>query len=190
MAVPFFDLDRMERAVDKVRERLFRVALVLTKAGIDYAVAGGNAVAAWVASVDEAAVRNTPDVNIMIRREDLPQVRAALEADGFVYRHVAGIDMFVDGPEGSARDAVHLVFAGDLTPDQQEFPNLDSVENGPLRVITLESLVRMKLMANRRKDQVHLQDMISVGLIDQTWTSKYPPELALRLQAVLDDPEG
>ena len=43
----------------------------LEGAGIPYAVAGGNAVASWVARVDEAAVRNTQDVDILIRREDL-----------------------------------------------------------------------------------------------------------------------
>ena len=51
-------LDRMVRAVEKVRERLQRVSAALNEAGIDYAVAGGNAVAAWVSRVDEAAVRN------------------------------------------------------------------------------------------------------------------------------------
>jgi hypothetical protein len=34
-------------------------------------VAGGNAVAAWVATVDPSAVRNTQDVDILLRRADL-----------------------------------------------------------------------------------------------------------------------
>ena len=49
--------DRMVRAVEKVRERLLRAAAALEQAGIPYAVTGGNAVAAWVSRVDEAAVR-------------------------------------------------------------------------------------------------------------------------------------
>jgi hypothetical protein len=52
-------LDRMERAVLKVRERLLRATQALEAAGIPYAVAGGNAVASWVATVDEGAVRTT-----------------------------------------------------------------------------------------------------------------------------------
>jgi hypothetical protein len=44
-----FSLDRMVRAVEKVRERLLRAASALEQAGVPYAVAGGNAVAAWVA---------------------------------------------------------------------------------------------------------------------------------------------
>jgi hypothetical protein len=51
--------ERMERAVEKVRIRLLRAASVLDRAGIPYAVVGGNAVAAGVTCVDEAAVRNT-----------------------------------------------------------------------------------------------------------------------------------
>jgi hypothetical protein len=58
------------------------------------------------------------------------------------------------------------------------------------RTLPLERLVTMKLTSFRRKDQVHIQDMISLGLIDQTWVEKYSPVLAQRLQALLDDPEG
>ena len=37
-------LDRMERAVAKVRERLLRATAALNRAGVPYAVVGGNAV--------------------------------------------------------------------------------------------------------------------------------------------------
>ena len=57
-------LDRMERAVAKVRERLLRATRALNQAGVAYAVVGGNAVASWVATVDEGAVRNTRDVDL------------------------------------------------------------------------------------------------------------------------------
>ena len=48
----------------------------------------------------------------------------------------------------------------------------------------------MKLLSNRRKDQVHLLDMIGVGLIDATWPADYEPLLGERLQTLIDDPEG
>ena len=57
-------------------------------------------------------------------------------------------------------------------------------------MITLESLLVMKLMSNRRKDQVHVQDLIGVGLIDPSWLTKLPPELADRLQQLLDTPDA
>src|SRR5438874_1526290 len=106
MSTPFPPdiLDRMVRAVEKVRARLARAAAALEAGGVPYAVVGGNAVAAWVSKVDEAAVRNTQDVDILIQRSDLRAAVAALEGAGFVYRHVAGIDMFLDGSGAKARD--------------------------------------------------------------------------------------
>src|SRR4030042_1287902 len=83
------------------------------KAGIPYAVAGGNAGAAWVSRVDEAAVRNTQDVDILLRRSDLEAAKAALAEAGFVYRHSAGLDMFLDGPGAKARDGGDTGFAGE-----------------------------------------------------------------------------
>src|SRR5947207_1702712 len=94
--------ERMIRAVEKVRDRLLRASAALEKAGIPYAVVGGNAVASWVSSVDEAAVRNTQDVDLLLRRSDLDAATAALAPAGFVRRHVAGIDLFLDGPKAKA----------------------------------------------------------------------------------------
>jgi hypothetical protein len=73
-----------------------------------YAMAGGNAVAAWVARVDRAAVRNTQDVDLLVRR----------------------------------------------------------------------------------KDQIHLLDMLSLGLIDASWLPRLVPEHAARLQQLINDPDG
>jgi len=57
-------------------------------------------------------------------------------------------------------------------------------------MLSLESLVRMKLSSYRRKDQVHLLDMLGIGLIDATCPSRYPPELAARLQHLINTPDG
>ncbi len=188
-----FSLERMVQAVEKVRDRLARATQALENAGVPYAVVGGNAVAAWVARVDEAAVRNTQVVDIVIRRSDLDAARRAMEAAGFVYRHTAGIDMFLDGPTAKARDAVHLVFAGEKVRPDYATSLPDVVEydaTGGFRVLALDALVRMKLTSYRRKDQVHLQDMLDVGLIDDTWPERLPPVLAERLKALLADPDG
>lgn len=195
MAAPVLDefsWERMFRAVEKVRERLRRATAALAQAGVPYAVVGGNAVAVWVAQVDEAAVRNTQDVDLLIARVDLEAAKRALAAAGFIYRHVAGIDLFLDGPEAKARDAVHVVFAGEKVRPEYALPAPDVTESeaAPLyRVLTLEALVRMKLTSFRLKDQVHLQDMLEVGLIDASWRSKVPMELASRLQQLIDNPE-
>ena len=58
------------------------------------------------------------------------------------------------------------------------------------QVLSLDALVQIKLTAFRTKDQMHLRDMLDVGLIDETWKARYPPELAERLQLLIDTPEG
>lgn len=186
-------LDRMERAVAKVRERLLRATAALNEVAISYAVVGGNAVASWVATVDEGAVRNTRDVDILVRREDLPAITAALVNAGFVRDELLDVVMFRDGPEGKPSEAVHLLFSGEKTrPDHLlPAPEIQTVADpAKFRVITLESLIEMKLMSNRRKDQVHVLDLIGVGLIDHSWLTKLPSELAERLKQILDTPDA
>jgi hypothetical protein len=185
--------ERMVTAVEKVRDRLRRAAQVLEQAGIPYAVAGGNAVAAWVSEVDEAAVRNTQYVDILLRREDLERAKEALAAAGFVYCHSSGIDMFLDGPGAKARDAVHIIFAGEKVRKEYSTPAPDVAESkatATARVLNLEALLRMKLTSLRDKDRTHVRDLIGVGLLDASWLSRMPPELGLRLQELLDNPEG
>lgn len=186
-------LEKMERAVLKVKERLLRATAALETAGIAYAVVGGNAVGAWIEQVDESAVRSTQDVDLAISRADLEAVKAALAPAGFVYRHVKSIDMFLDGPDAKARDAVHIIFSGEKVrgDDLAPVPELTHATSfQAFRVMALESLVQMKLTSYRLKDRVHLLDLIGVGLIDASWPSRYPPELGARLQQLLDNPDG
>ena len=188
-----FSLERIERAVDKIHERLLRATSALERAGVPYAVVGGNAVAAWVTRVDESAVRFTRDVDILMRREDLDAAKVALSQEGFVYRHVRGLDIFRDGANSRVRDSVHILFAGERMTGEEILPNPGIEESVPAdeyRVLSLEALVRSKLVAWRLKDQVHIQDMLDVGLIDKTWVSRFPSQLAERLQHLIDTNPG
>src|SRR4051795_7411083 len=136
--------ERMERAVQKIQERLERTATTLEQAGVPYAIIGGNAVRAWGAQADEAAVRTTRDVDILLRRSDWPAALAAMERAGFVYRHVKGIDMFLDGPGSKARDAVHVLFAGEKVRPDDLVPTPDVSEAEDIqqhRTLRLEALV-------------------------------------------------
>ena len=185
--------ERMIRAVEKVRQRLERATRALERASIDYAVAGGNAVAAWVSRVDESAVRNTQDVDILIRRHDLDTVKKTLKDEGFIFRHAASIDMFLDGPGAKARDAIHVVMADEKVRDSYLFPApsvTESEQAGAFRVLSLEALVRMKLTSFRDKDRTHVRDLIDVGLVDTSWPARLPRELGSRLQGLLDTPDG
>ena len=192
--MPAGTMERMVSAVEKVRARLLRAAQALDAAGVPYAVIGGHAVAAWVATVDEAAVRNTRDVDVLLDRHDLAQARDALERAGFVHRHSAGMDLFLDGPHASARDAVHVIFAGEKVRPEYDAaaPQPTDAEEipGGVRVLSLDALVRMKLTSFRRKDQVHLLDLIEIGLVDKSDAAKLPPKLAARLNELLENPES
>src|SRR5437763_16747919 len=110
IALKPFSWERMIAAVEQVRERARRATSALKQAGIAHMVVGGNAVAAWVARVDKEAVRNTKDVDLRIRREDLGRVIDTLQAVGFIHQYVNGIDLFRDGPQGSVRSATHVLF--------------------------------------------------------------------------------
>ena len=104
--------------------------------------------AAWVSRVDEAAVRNTQAVDIVLRRVDLPAARNALEHVGFVYGHAAGVDMFLYEPDAKARDAVHIIFAAEkVRPNYTEAaPDVSESEDTEMfRLLSLDALVRMKL---------------------------------------------
>lgn len=186
-------LDRMVTAVERVRDRLNRSTAALDAAGVPYAVCGGNAVAAWVATIDPGATRNTHDVDILLRREDLDTAEQALSGHGFVRWHTNGVDMFLDGPDATPRNAVHVVMAGEKVRPDYASPAPDVVDAERLtdfRVVALEDLVRMKLTSFRDKDRTHLRDMLDVGLIDRTWPSRFATELAERLQLLIDTPEG
>ena len=184
---------RIERAVEIVKDRLRRVTRALNSAGIPYAVVGGNAVQHWVAQVDESVVRNTRDVDIILNESDLELAINALEKVGFIYRRSAGVSMFLDGPNAKARDAVHVVFAGKKVREEypEPVPNIEEFElMDETRTLPLEALVRMKLTSYRDKDRVHVRDMISIGIIDETWLSRFSKALQSRLRQLLDDPDG
>ena len=186
-------LERMARAVNEVQQRLHKAALALEASNVPYAVIGGNAVAAWVAKVDEGSVRTTRDVDILIRRDDLEAAKAAMDGAGFEYAFTSGIHLFVERPDGKPSQGVHLLFAGEKVNsiDPVPAPEMTESERGAaFQVLKLEALVRMKLVAFRLKDRVHLQDLARLGLIDATWPDKFPDELAERLRQILANPEG
>lgn len=187
-----FDIDRMVRIAKTGKERLLRAAKALEIANVSYAVIGDYAIGFWVSRVDDAAVRNTRDVDLLVRREDLGKVIKAMEPAGFVYRHTGAMHLMLDGENGKARDAVHLTFANEKVRPDEPVANPDvglSEKTGNFRVLSLEPLVQIKLTAYCDKDRMHLRDLLDVGLIDQSWVPRFPAELAARLQHLIDHPE-
>jgi len=182
---------KIERSMEKVEERLLRTVSVLEAAKIPYAIVGGNAVRVWVAQVDEAAVRATQDVDVLVRPDDLGPMKSAMEQAGFQHRETAGLEMFVEHENDSARNAVHVVACGEMVYDSDYEANPDvepHIQGERFRTLPLEGLVRMKLNSFRLKDKIHLLDMLEVGLVDASWLARFPDVLRDRLQGLIDDP--
>lgn len=187
-------------AVDNVKSRCRRFAAAMEAGGVPYAVIGGNAVARWVVGVEPSAERFTADVDVLLRRADMDRAAAAAAKAGFEHMQIGQtlMHVFRDNPAGkpprqAMLDVVHVIFAGEKVNPKDPVPAPDVTEAEPgdeFRVISLEGLVRMKLVAHRLKDQVHLQDMVRVGLIDASWPARFQPPLSERLAAVIANPEA
>lgn len=189
----FAVLERIENSVARVRERLLRATSALSDARIPFAVCGGHAVASWVATVDEGAVRNTRDVDLLVGRVDLASITTALENAGFVADVVSDVFMFRDGIQGKPSEAIHLLFAGERTRADPLLPAPDIefvIDPAHFPVISIESLVIMKLLSNRDQDRTHIRDLIGIGLVDLSWPCKLPAPLADRLQQILNTPDS
>jgi len=192
--VPLEWIMRAARAVEKVEELMLRTARALEAAGVPYAIIGGNAVAIWVASKDEGAVRNTKDVDIMLNRPDLDRAVKAMSESGFDVTEVNGVTVFLDRADPMPSRGVHVIFANeklrsfDPYPAPPVVPGIRSPKGAD--ALNLRELLILKLMAFRDIDRVHVRDMIRVGLIDDAMVAQIPSDLRPRLDEILANPDG
>jgi hypothetical protein len=169
---------------------LHKIAQVLSEADVPYELIGGLAVLVHVEEVNPELTTLTRDVDLMIRREDLERIQEATAVHGFRFRHSAGVDMLLYGSTDRARNAVHLIFSGELVRPNQAAPNppiapeKKRIHGGEVMVIPVADLVRMKLSSYRLKDQVHIKSMDAAGLITPEVEAKLPAELSVRLRHV------
>jgi hypothetical protein len=101
--------------------------------------------------------------------------------------------VFIDGPDGSIRQGLFVGFAGEKLSPDDAFPLpqvADSEQFEKFRVVKLSALVRTELTTFKTLNRVRLHDLFDVGLIDTSWLSRLPPDLAPRLKEILDNPEG
>jgi hypothetical protein len=183
--------ERYLMALDEVTDRMERIVGALESHSVAHALVGGQAVALWVATKDPGAVRTTKDVDLLLRREDLPRARTAAAAAAMDYFELMGVGMFLERTDPNPRKAVHLVWEGEKVRPEHPLPaptleESTSLEPGK-RVVNVAGLVRMKLMANRDQDRVHLRDLIDVGLVPRALIETLPPELAGRLDLLLGE---
>ena len=159
---------------------------VFSAANLDYAIVGGLAVYLYVEESEPDAGRLTRDIDILVRRSDLPAIAAAVESYGLEYRDVAGVDMLLQKGQ-SARRAVHMVFSGEKV--RKEYPEATPEMLPPrilqgVRLVPAETLIRMKLSSFRLKDQMHLKDLDEAGVITQGIAESLSPEHRRRLEQV------
>ena len=179
-----------EGAVDRILDVTQRFASALEAAGIPYRVVGGLAVFLHVDPVDPMAARLTKDVDVGIDRRHLDAIGIAVKPYGFTFRHVAGVDMFLDAknPGASAvrstlclwakkyeRTGIFGACAGSSEPARTKgFSDRAGRRPG----------AHVKLTSFRLKDQVHIQDLDGVGLITPEIEQTLSAPLLARLKEV------
>ena len=179
-----------EERVFELIGTLQKLSVPLEQAGVPHELVGGLAVFLHVENADSTHSSLTRDIDVMIRREDLPRVVAIAEKHGFRFRHSAGLDMLLYGETNRARNAVHLLFSGEKVKAAQleAHPSIRPVRAGlhgqDFLVIPVTDLVRMKLSSNRDKDRVHIRGMDAAGLITKTVEAGLGDNLRSRLRHI------
>lgn len=177
----------------ELKQRLRAISSALESIPVPYALIGGFAVAHHVGAVDPGMVRTTRDIDLLMHLQDITAAAEQLPSHGFRYRCTAGVHLFLDGEARTAGEAVHVIPSGVRVRPEHVLPAPgfeDTVISGDgIRVIGFPTLVRMKLTSFRTKDQMHLRDMIEVGLLPGHAFETLPEVLHGRLRQLLDNPE-
>ncbi len=192
--LPWEFVMKADRAVEKVQERLNRTVAALGKSPVPFVVIGGNAIAIWVSTRDEGAVRNTKDVDILVARADIQEAAKAMSEAGFDMMEVNGVTVFLDRDDPMPSRGIHVLYAGERVRPHDPYPAPPVVvgiknPNG-VPAADLCSLLILKLVAFRDIDRVHIRDLIHVGLIDQAIIERIPADLRPRLDEILANPDG
>lgn len=129
----------------------------------------------------------------MIRRPDWDGVARVFVAAGLVRGEHSRFPVFVERDRLNSRSGVHVIFANEPvrpheTRNSPDISGATRAASGFL-VLDLPSLVAMKLDAFRRVDQVHIEDMLRVGLIDARIAAGLPDDLLARLREIRDTME-
>lgn len=109
---------------------------------------------------------------------------------GFISADVMGIPVFMEASDPLPSQGVHVIVANEKVRASAHLRAPDVMMatrsvSGHM-VLDLLPLVLMKLDAFRLRDQTHLVDMLSIGLIDPTWVEKLPTDLKPRFQRILE----
>lgn len=175
-----------------VRDRQTAIVKALLDRKIPFALIASNATYVWIESVDPSGVRQYRNIEFIIQRDRIDSVKAALENLYREYQQQENHVLFRTKHVLRDRWSDRAYFAGEQLSDAEVMiPSLSCIELvHDIPVVSLRDLVTFQLKRLKLDDAVDLRDMIEVGLIDASWPAKLPPELASRLQEILDNPEG
>src|SRR4051812_45394533 len=102
-----------ESAMYSLMDELERIVKLLAQANVPFAVIGGMAVNAHLLdSQERSRTFVTKDIDLLIRRDDLPRIVPAAEAAGYSPRKRMGGFMLIRARQQPA-EAVPLVFVGE-----------------------------------------------------------------------------
>ena len=135
--------DTFEFVAPKVREAALKTSAQLTHLGIRHALAGGLAVGA------HGYVRATVDVDFLVGEE-------AFEHQGLLVAFKAGVPIEVDGIR------IDYLSPVALGAQLEEVLNHPPVSEG-LAIVPIETLIYMKLIAQRRKDMLDVVELVKAG---------------------------
>ena len=136
------DLDKAFRMVSpQVREAATKTAEQLEHLGIRYALAGGLAVAA------HGYLRATDDVDFLVGDE-------AFEHHGMLVTFKAGVPIEVDG--------IRIDYLSPTALGEHVETAFEQTDK--LNIVPIEVLIYMKLVANRRKDQLDVVELVKSGV--------------------------
>ena len=196
VVLPSALLDVGVKWMDDLRKKAKKVSQTLQKAGVPHAVIGGLAVAAHVARVNPAAQRNTQDLDILLKREDLERAKEAMDQIGYRFRKVMKLHAFMPKERGHKFvEGVHVVWANEKVREDYVAPAPDvsgkTIYHGKdgVQYVGVLELLTMKLTSFRHKDITHVQDLMDQRLITKKVEAALPPELKKRLQQVKEDTE-
>ncbi len=172
---------------------LGKTTAALDRASIPYAIVGGYAVAAWVATKDPDATRYTKDVDVLINKLDFQQSVSIFRSIDLMEIDVLGVPMFMERNTRPCQRSVRVLFANErLRPSHQySLPTVESSITSYFGwpVVQLTDLLVMKLQAFRTIDRVHIRDMLSVNLITDDIRRALPADMLARLQQIEATPE-
>ncbi len=138
-------------------QELKSLTAALAAGGIDYALCGGVALAI------HGVPRATQDIDLLLRPEALARLRDAIRACGFTFESLpmdfaSGITMqrFTKLADGQPL-MLDVLLVSDALENVWASRQHAEYEGGPVRVVSREGLITLKLAAARPQDLVDVQ---------------------------------